>query len=98
MSAGFGAALDRMAAAVGELAPAAAERAAVAACDEARARSPVRTGRLRDGWTIMSAGDGGVRVVNPVPYAAAVEYGGPDRAPQPMARAAAVAAAAAVPP
>ncbi|BBK36083.1 hypothetical protein STAQ_11610 [Allostella sp. ATCC 35155] len=92
MSAAFAAALDGMAAALGRLAPDAVERAAVAARDAAAARSPVRSGRLRDGWRIEAAGEG-ARVVNAVPYAAAVEYGSRGRPGRPMARPAAQVAA-----
>lgn len=95
MSAAFAAALDRMAAELGRLAPDAADRAAVAARDAAAARAPVRSGRLRDGWRIEAAG-ATVRVVNAVPYAPAVEYGSRDRPGRPMARPAAQAAAQAV--
>lgn len=98
MSAGFRAALDRMAAVVEGLASEAGERAAVAARDAAAARSPVRTGRLRNGWRLEPAADGTVRVVNAVPYAAAVEYGDRHRPGQPMARPAVLAAASAVVP
>ena len=90
MSAGFEAALDRVAGSIAGLAPEAADRAAATVLDAAVALTPVRTGRLRDGWRIAAGGDG-PRVVNAVPYAAAVEYGDRGRPGRPMARAAVLA-------
>ena len=86
MNADFPAALDCFADRCRRLAPAMAGRAAVAILDEAVARTPVATGRLRDGWRIEPGGDGSVRVVNDVPYAASVEYGSRARPARPMAR------------
>jgi len=61
---------DGLAPALGARAQAIAEAVAVAAA----AGTPVASGRLRAGWRVV-AGERAARVVNDVPYAAAVEYG-----------------------
>jgi hypothetical protein len=52
--------------------------------DDARAGTPVRTGRLRSGWRVGSGGNGDSRVANDVPYARFVEYGTRHKAPAAM--------------
>ena len=94
MSAGFDAALGRFAERVTALADDRADAVAQEVLAEAVERTPVASGRLRDGWRIVDAGDGAVRVVNDVPYAAAVEYGTHGRPGSAMARSAAAAVAA----
>ncbi len=93
MSAAFDAALGRFAAAVAALAPEAADAAASEVLAAAVERTPVATGRLRDGWRIADGDTVGRRVVNDVPYAAAVEYGSRTRPGAAMARGAVVAVA-----
>ncbi|BBK30583.1 bacteriophage HK97-gp10 putative tail-component [Stella humosa] len=97
MSAGFTDVLDGFARRLERLAPDVALAAANAVRDAAADRSPVRTGRLRDGWTVEAGGDGPVRVFNVVPYAAAIEYGNRGRPARPMARPAVLAVAVALP-
>jgi HK97 gp10 family phage protein len=43
--------------------------------DEARAGTPVRSGRLRAGWRVGRLADGDPTVTNEVDYAPFVEYG-----------------------
>jgi HK97 gp10 family phage protein len=43
--------------------------------DDARAGTPVRSGRLRNGWRVGRGADGDPTVVNDVEYARFVEYG-----------------------
>lgn len=52
--------------------------------DEARAGTPVRSGRLRNGWRVSRGGDGDPMVVNDVEYARFVEYGTRHRPPVAM--------------
>jgi hypothetical protein len=55
-------------------AEAALEGAAGEFLDAVRAKTPVRTGRLRDGWEVIPAPDRvAVLIVNPVEYAEHVE-------------------------
>lgn len=59
--------------------------AAEEACEQAKARAPVRTGKLRD--SISAEADGlSARVYTDCPYAAAVEFGTSKRPPQPFMR------------
>lgn len=52
---------------------------AEALADRARARTPVRTGRLRRGWQVVANGPAGLRVENVEPYAETVELGTRER-------------------
>jgi hypothetical protein len=55
-------------------AEAALELAGAEFLDAVRARTPVRTGRLRDGWDLVPAPDRvALHVINPVEYARHVE-------------------------
>ena len=66
----------------------AAERVRLAAeecCEDAMARAPVETGRLRNSLRVELDGLT-ARVVTDCPYAAAVEFGTSKRAPQPFMR------------
>lgn len=93
MSARFAAAIGRFAARLSGLSADAADGAAAAVLAEAAARTPVATGRLRDGWRIDREDPVVQRVVNDVPYAAAVEYGDRARPGRAMARGAVAAVA-----
>ncbi|MGE0723970.1 MAG: HK97 gp10 family phage protein [Alphaproteobacteria bacterium] len=95
-AASFDRAVDAFGATVAALPERSTGVAAEALQAEAAARSPVRTGRLRAGWTIDRSGGPVVRVVNDVPYASLVEYGARGRPGIAMARGAVVAVAAAL--
>ncbi|MCC7271409.1 MAG: HK97 gp10 family phage protein [Alphaproteobacteria bacterium] len=87
MSETLSAALERFAARLTALPAEAAGRVALAVRDEVALRTPIATGRLREGWRIAPGPGASVRIVNDVPYAAAVEYGTRGRAGAAMARA-----------
>lgn len=56
--------------------------------DGAAARTPVRSGRARAGWTMTDGGEpfGETLVANEVPYIGALEFGESGRAPVAMLR------------
>lgn len=59
------------------------EAAAQERCEQAKARAPVKTGALRKSIAVR-AGVLTAAVGTDCPYAAAVEFGGKSRAPQPF--------------
>jgi hypothetical protein len=53
--------------------------------EDVRARTPVQTGRLQEGWTVERGPAEATRLlVNPVPYARYVEYGTKNMRAEPM--------------
>lgn len=58
---------------------------AKAVCDDVKSRTPVRTGRLRNGWVVSHGQqEGEWEVTNDVPYGRFVEYGTINMAAEPM--------------
>jgi hypothetical protein len=65
---------ERVLAAMGRKAEAALDGAAGEFLDAVRAKTPVRTGRLRDGWEVIPAPDRvAIHIINDLIYASIIE-------------------------